>query len=267
MTRERPEEDKAASIVGAATSRRTDRRDRPGAESGTYDFAILEGPREVGALEVTSLAVEGALGLEAAIGRHGQGIETEDLARRWVISLGEAAEERGASYREIKRRLIPFLVAIEAEGRQSFHTQDGWRSSAVRRLIEALPVETGFSYERTKQPRVLVLPPGRAAMVGGEVAHRAIEEAAAGDRFAGERRKLKASNLAERHLFVWVHTSLWEVWAAVRDESPPERAPVFPEEITSLWLAAMGAPDYAAVWRADRGGPWALLVPGDLGDG
>ncbi len=257
----------AASIVGGALGRQTDRRDRPGAKPGTYDFAILDGSREVGALEVTSLAVEGAIDLEAALGRHGQGIETADLARRWVVSLDEAAEERKIPYLEIKRRLIPFLVAIEAEGRQSFHTQDGWRSSAVRQLIEALPVETGFSYDRTKQPRVLVLPPGRAAMVGGEVAHRAIEEAAAGDRFAGERRKLKASNLPERHLFVWVHTSVWDVWAAVRDEHPPDRAPVLPEEITSLWLAAMGAPDYAAVWRADRGGPWALLVPGDLGDG
>ena len=63
----------------------------------------------------------------------------------------------------------------------------------------------------------------------------------------------------ERHLFVWVSVTVFDVWSAVHDGHPPSRAPVLPEEITTVWLAAMAAPGDVPVWRAARGEPWTLV--------
>jgi hypothetical protein len=258
MSRTRPEEEKAREIVEATLGRQLVRRDAPGGPPGLHDFDMVERGRTIGALEVTGLADEQALGLDAAIHRHGEGIDTEMVARRWWIVLDRAAEGGPIRYTAIKDKLPPLVAAIEAEGREVFRAEDAWESVAVKSLFDALPVEMGTSWNDDKQPRILFLAPGRSAMVSGEVPHKAIEEAAAGERFAGERRKLSASGLPERHLFVWAHSTIFDVWSGVCEGDPPTRPLELPEEITTVWLAAMGATDIAP-WRAERGDVWHLL--------
>lgn len=63
------------------------------------------------------------------------------------------------------------------------------------------------------------------------------------------RDKLRRSGAEERHLLLWVDTSLFAVCC---NDAPPDVTPPLPPEITDLWVAAP-CPEGTVVWHTSEG--------------
>jgi hypothetical protein len=234
--------------------------DVPGAPDGTCDFAIERGDVVVGALEVTMLLDFDRQSLQGWIGKHGF-VETSDLSRSWYVALDDDVLDMKKSPR-FMRTLIEALAALEATGIEDYQRPRMIRPRHVPVLIETLPVLLANSYETAGAARVQLLGPSMGGVAWAGHTHAAIEAGLTGERFNGERAKLRRAGGTERHLFVWIGNNLVDAdLGLILEDEPYPGEPSLGTEITTIWVAAP-APKGTIVWRSS-GGPWERHVVPD----
>jgi hypothetical protein len=257
MSRDRREEPAAQRVVEIVDQVRLVPTDVPGAPDGTCDFAIERGGIVVGALEVTMLLDFSRQSLQGWIAKYGF-VETSDLTRSWYVAFDDDALDMKKSPR-FTRTLIKALAALEAARIEYYERPRTIRPGGSPVLIENMPVLLANSYETADVARVQLLGPSLGGVAWAGNTHAAIEEALAGERFDGEREKLRRAGGSERHLFVWIGNNLIDAELGLTlEDKPYPGAPSLGKEITTIWVAAP-SPEGTILWRS-AGEPWARHV-------
>lgn len=260
MSRDRREEATAQRVVEIIDQVRLVPTDVLGAPDRTCDFAIERGGVRVGALEVTMLVDFDRQSLQGWVVKYGF-VETPDLTRSWYVALDDDALDMKKSPK-FMRTLIEALRGLETRGIENYQRPRTIRPGHVPELIENLPVMFANSYETAGAARVQLLGPSIGGVAWAGSTHAAIEEALAGERFVGEREKLRRAEGTERHLFVWIGNNLIDAELGLTlEDQPYPGAPSLGSEITAIWVAAP-APEGTILWRSS-GGPWERHVVPD----
>lgn len=228
-------------------------RDRTDQGVGAHDFDLYRAGHLVAAVEVTASkdrAIEETL---AAINDESKGGQSVPAQRCkldwWVHPLQLVRSDR------LRRNIDDYLSEVEAEGvRDFFSWVDAGTSPAVARIFYDLQVEGARVVRQNPPGQIRIALPRGGGYVNAIDVQRSVEaEAAKTD----NRKKLRASGLEERHLFVYVEPTYYLPWKALVRERPPESAPALPDEITRVWAAAASySPGGFVVWSAERGQRW-----------
>ncbi len=234
-------------------------RDVPGAPPSTRDFDIVWPEGRRAALEVTTITDRFERSAMAALGKHGTGITTDRLRRRWLVRIAPATSEGRPDYPTLRRRLPELLAVLEAASveRVSCDWSDG--EPPIVRDLCALHVDGASSWNSDLQPRILISSPGSATFVGPENLVKAVERELA--ERADVRGKLARSGHEGRHAFFWVEAFDYPAFEGLcSSEQLPDRPAVCPAEVTTVWAAATGFDGELVVWRNTPPGPWEALA-------
>jgi hypothetical protein len=121
-------------------------------------------------------------------------------------------------------------------------------------LLVSLGVE-GIVHSTEGPPAIALTTPD-----GGAVSPERAVEAAMSEVAANRDKLLDATDVTERHLFVWIDGSAWLANLSMREEPPTASAPDFGKGVDVLWVAAvdtqLGRLSASALWRARSGGSW-----------
>ena len=221
--------------------------------SGEYDFDLEYRNGMKVPLEVTSATDQDTAATRAASlnPRHGgpfvsRGRCTHD----WYVHPLPSAR-----INMIRKHVANYLVAIEAEDREEFFAFiDATESPAVSAILQELKIEYG-RVVNWKSPGIGIALPGDGGLVDPVLVNEVIEKLALKP---DNKHKLSTAAGSEKHLFVYLDsTTEYVVWAAARDEAPPDAGPKLPPEITHIWMAALaGDGAWHTVWRAQNGSSW-----------
>jgi hypothetical protein len=217
------------------------------AAGAQVDYLIVENGDAVGALEVGRNTGQSR---QRNVPRN-TSFPAPVLDNSWDLTCSLDA---APTWNELKKDVIPVLQRMEIGGR----TAGGpWRGSSRRsdRELAALHVlnaEVGPTIPPGGTPTVrLNVYWGDGSPPTPETPLTQLEQwlADPGDDQVGMRSRLRATDLAMRHVFVW--TDIYATGAAGRwlDEFPG-RDPDLPAEITHVWLAS-GRTGWS--WAPDRG--------------
>lgn len=253
----RPEERAAAALLETILGARLEARDVPGAPPSTHDYMVVRPGQPPAALEISTLADELRLGLTAAIAKHGLVLDTDELASSWWVELREDAQHE--PYRKVPERLVKALARLEAAGIARFDVRLGSPPEGLADIAD-LPIDYAAVSDDAGPGRVVVLQHSRSSTPWSGHASFAVEIALAGDRLKGERDKLRRSGTQERHLLLWVDTTLFDAYVGLCLDSPPEEGPQLPPEITDLWVVAR-CPTGTVVWHTFGEGWESRTVP------
>ena len=265
----------AAHIVGQVmngTPKSFDRRG-PGARDGMYDFDVgLSNGRSV-ALEATTAAQEDMIGTLAAFSQL-HDVTFPALKYNWSLT-GQHPEgsNRGPDMRGIRRQADVLLGVLETAEVLKF--DERYRSvprttnADVQRALDQLG-RLGV-YAGTAMSEA---PPGEAFIAvglvggGGSVDNDAINQSVAREVDANLA-KLERSDADERHLFVWIDSSMFSEELSMHLGQVPSTGPTLPASITTVWVATWGpGTNYKAntsrLWRATLPGGWEVLQVPEL---
>ena len=194
-------------------------------------------------------------------------LDVPELSASWYVALSQESLEPRRGINELRSKVIPALAELEQRGMDDFR-RDEMREfrilwgEQVRAplLMDGLPVNSAQRGDPDPdEPKIYLIGPADGSIVSAENTHSTIEEALASPRLEGERRKLDGSGREERHLFVWVGTSLYAAHVGIASEDEPADArPILPSEITHLWVAAEGT-EGPVVWTS-TGDQWVRRV-------
>ena len=236
-----------------AISPGTEMRDRTNYGVGAHDFDLYRAGRLVASVEVTASVDQELDQTLAAINDKSKGSQSVPAQRCkldwWVHPLPRARIDR------LREKIDDYLSEVEAEGVGNFFSWvDAGTSPAVSRIFHDLQVECAQVARFNPPGQIRIVRPGGGGPVNAIDVQRSVEvEAAKSD----NRKKLRASGLDERHLFVYVEPTHYLPWKALVREQPPESAPALPDEITRVWAAAAScALGEFVVWSAERGQRW-----------
>jgi len=143
-------------------------------------------------------------------------------------------------------QLAPLLRKLEATSRTSVDATRahpyGGQDQTVDWKLKAVGVSSASSSEPSDEgPMVFITSMSDyVSALGADVTVSEAEKWLASQRpdQQGARRKLMATGLSERHMFVWVDHYDVQASRGLAEHELPARAPVLPAEITHLWLAA-----------------------------
>lgn len=228
-------------------------RDRTDQGVGAHDFDLYRAGDLVAAVEVTASkdpAIEQTLAAINNESKGGQSVPAQRCKLDWWVHLRQRAR-----IDRLRKNIDDYLSGVEAEGVGDFFSWvDAGTSPAVARIFRDLQVE-GAQVVRWNPPgQICIALPSSGGYVNALDVQRSVEaEAAKHD----NRKKLRASGLNERHLFVFIEPTHYLPWKALVSEQPPESAPALPDEITRVWAAtASYTPGEFVLWSAERGQRW-----------
>lgn len=254
-------EDEARQLVEFISGVAVTPWDEGGGAGSRYDFNV----GEQGALEVTSLADEGAEVVLRRASRATTSRPSSRLARTWLVMVdlpnNFGMTERNTEFRGLVDRVEDQLVEMERRGesemsRWSSRVQSlcGDPSCPFHRLAGLRVVSaTAFDVKGLRPPEIFM------SLAHGQVCHgpddlpEAIEQCLAGK--PDNWRKLQVPGKAERHVFFWARQSRWSALRALRTNELPNRAPdVERYGLTGVWAGILGRWDRAVFWS--RGSGW-----------
>jgi hypothetical protein len=257
-----------ASILVAAHSGATEIvvRDPPGSPVQVHDFDLLMPDGRVLALEVTTAANEGAISQRSAIGKR-DWVATK-LADSWTISLPQVGGGPGADIRKLRKKVEARLAMLEEHGHDWFggrppeHDEvedegvtDDDPPREVQEVIEAL---RGLGVIKARRLRdtgetVIWLAASGIHATSPQAVNRAVEPLAQ-DNAA----KLLKAEADERHIFVWIDSTIHGADLMINDDLAPET-----DGIHTAWVArrAIRPEDpVSRLWRVTPPGGWEILV-------
>jgi hypothetical protein len=228
---ERVEEAAAAYVFERLDGRSLILRDVLGAAPETCDFEIQQDGDAFGVLEVTTLTDEVGERFIAALDDHGV-MEDTGLWATWIVSLSKSAVEE-LRIKKLRERLLPVLERLEHEGITELDVRGPSEPTLepLRDALEELSVRRVSASPPSKASRIHLVGPSPSSMVASENAHNAIQEAIGGQRMDGERRKLMRSGAFERHLFVWIMGTIFQVYVGIASDEKPS----IPRLVTTSW--------------------------------
>lgn len=225
---------------------------------GSHDFHLTLPDGNVAALEVTTATDQEYRGTAAAIfdpQLGGNPVAIGKCGNVWILDVHKTAR-----IARIRSEVAQYLTAIESAGIQLFAPWDSVREhEAVVAIMADLGVVAGAVFPTAG--------PGRAYLqIAGEPGMADVEQVLAPisvvSQKSDNRRKLAATEAAERHLFVFIDDSESDALASLLICHPPTDPPNLPSEITHLWVATyFGKRDQFVYWRTDESG-W--LEPGTV---
>jgi hypothetical protein len=221
--------------------------------NGEYDFDLRYSDGTVAAVEVTAAVDQTLTETIAAVRSKKKGgsiIKATVCKKSWLIFPA-----KGASINTIRTAADGCLAHLEHEGIDSFHCVS--TSPSVRNICCQLQVTGGGVISSETEPTIQIAFPIGGGAVGAAIATKTAErESWKPD----NRKKLGASNMAERHFVVYIDAGNGLAWTALTSFTPPPVVPNIPNEVTHLWLIghAEGANEFI-VWRAGINEPWAEM--------
>lgn len=219
--------------------------------AGEYDFHLIYADGSTAALEVISSTIRDHMEMLARLNKHGASVPVVNCQNSWMVEVLPTAW-----IADVRDRVDQYLVSIEAEGLDHFFAKAGAvTSSAVARIFTDLQVIEGQIISATPPPRIWItdfVGTGRGHWVGAADLQSAVEAEA--DQ-TDNKRKLAASQLRERHLFVWIEPLNSEAWSTIINGCIPDEPPLLPPEITHVWAAAE-AQGQIRVWLANPPAAW-----------
>ncbi len=246
------EEDEAAQIVVGHLGGVATQRDPGGGSTPIHDFDVAVSAGQIVAVEVTRHTVPAEVEARAAVA--GRDWKFPSLRYDWVIDMVGHYDVR-----VVHGRVPSLLEAVEAASLEAVQLgkdpPPGPASDALSalralgaRLLYRLSEATGGA------GRIIV---GAAPVAGSTATDIVVDVAEHHANLADNSAKLASASAQERHLFIWVESNHHQVVAAMGFEFLPERPPIIPEHIDTVWLATAFHP--AQVWRYVRGEGWEDL--------
>lgn len=219
---------------------------------GEHDFDLHLPDGRLALVEVTAAVDAAQRSAHASITNDRQGGQFIPA----ILSRGDwyVTPSPGAQIKKVRANVDRYLAEIEGEGRISFFAPlDAHESAAVRAIYDDLHVEYG-SRVKWNTPRTIVIGlPGKGGWIDPETVNAAIiAEAQKPDNL----RKLSTEGYAERHLFLYVDASAFEVHAPLLGGVLVASPPTFPAPMTHGWVASHMSAEFAVVWEAETGGEW-----------
>ena len=199
---------------------------------GEVDYLIVEDDDVVGALEIgrntSHIRRPRDMSFPAPV-----------LDHSWDLTC---SLDVAPSWNELEKAVVPVLQRMEIGGRTAGGPWRGSSRQSDRELaaLHVLNAEVGSTVPPGSTPTVRIkVAWGDAPLLGPRTPLTQLEQwlAKPGDDQAGVCAKLRATGLAERHVFVW--TDMFTTDGAGRwlDELP-DRNPDLPAEVTHVWLAS-----------------------------
>lgn len=247
----------AARVLAGRLEGRINWRDVPNAGNGMHDFDVVGSSGKVlAAVEVSSIQEPAVRATRAKIvttNRLDLGLTTG-----WQITVGE--QQR---IQPIVDGVAPILNGLAEMGIARFSGPQALENPAAQRLVRgagALGIVEGHVLADAKPARLVLSVAGATEVNMNELTNAVERELLRPD----NRRKLGAAPIGtERHLFVWAHSSRWDLVRVLLDPAyglPP--AAELPPEVDTVWFAAsLEAPEKltpARLLTAHRrdGGAW-----------
>jgi len=219
--------------------------------NGKYDFDLEYFDGRLAALEATASIDRAQLEFLAAIKRQKKGapgFPAEKCRSSWMISARSSARAT-----VLRQKLDIYLSVLELNGISRFSLVD-LDIPSVSAICNDLEVEHGFVVLTSTPPAIYVLPAGAGAVIDPA---NAIEAGWRESWKDDNRKKLRASHAAERHLVVYIDLLHDSAWTAMNWAEPPPQIPDLPPEITHIWLLAEGeTPGEVVIWRAETVRSW-----------
>jgi hypothetical protein len=214
---------------------------------GECDFELHYDNGTIAAVEVTSSQDRTYVETVAALRKQGNVVPAVKCKQSWMVFPNS-----DANINKIRAKIDGCLFEVERVGASKFNWLRG--PQCARDLCFDLKISSGSVFSAEGEPQIFVSGPGGGGAVGANLAIEAGEKEAWKD---DNRKKLGASDAAERHLVVYIHVSNGLPWVALTDFQPPTILPKLPEEITFLWLVGQGrATDEFVIWQAGVKQPW-----------
>ena len=243
----------AEQIVSEKTGGTTRTRDVPGAPPGTHDFDVVLPGGYVIAVEATTHADSGQLGLYAAIRQRGDWIFPE-LNCSWDLLIDPATRVR---------ELHAEAGSLLARHPGVLADMDAFRPRADSRLYQ-LGVRAVRKLPQLSPPQVICEPDNFDLRVlepqDGRTIAQVVERLARLK--AGE---LEAAEADERHLFAWIDFFQKTALADLGFTGLPQANPVLPAPIDAVWIAEAFCPGRVLTYRLRDGwtdhGTWQLEAP------
>ena len=130
------------------------------------------------------------------------------------------------------------------------------RERSVYASLAQLSVYRAMTTGSEHPPGLYLVEASADVAAQGSYTHQTIELALLAGRFQRERVRLRRSVTPERHLFIWLSATLYDARKGLASsDRPPNEAPTLPDDITTLWVAALSQPDRLVTWRSS-GGTW-----------
>lgn len=234
--------------------------DEGGGHGPRYDYNF----GEHGAVEVTSLADEGAEFVLRRAARETTSRPSSRLNRTWLVMVGLPNDfgksMREAEFRGLTERTEDQLLKMERRGESEMSP---W-SPRVQGLCNdsecpfhglarlGVTSATAFDVRGLRTPEIFM------SLAHGNVCHgpndlpEAIEQCLADK--PDNWQKLQISGKLERHVFFWARESRWSALRALRMDELPSRAPdVEKYEVTGIWAGILGRWGRALFWSANTG--------------
>ncbi|MBF5000707.1 hypothetical protein IRT45_26565 [Nocardia sp. BSTN01] len=262
---ERREEYAARLIVEANTEYQLEVID-DGSADGLVDYRLLDRDgRMVGALEVGRNTVQAARGSEKAYwNKVAGGRRVAGLTKTWLV-LCERDETR---FNRLLAALAPLLAELESTARTYVdagraHPFGGLDQSVDWKLKALGVLSVSCVDPRGDGPEVFIESlSGYRSALGAETTVGEVEIwlSSTGSDQQGARRKLSATAMPERHMFVWVDHYHVQASRGLAEPELPARDPVMPGEITHLWLAADSGLRGIGGWHWSPTQRWSRLA-------
>jgi hypothetical protein len=225
-----------------------------GDAQGAHDFNLVRDGCIFAAVEVTTTTRPAVAEMNSILEQMNYSLLVKQVRRNWNVYISEKSR-----IKLIREQMDSYLAEIEKEGlREFFSETDSTVSLAVERIWKNLKVEAGFSHSASNSPKILVSHCGGGCMVSAEYVQEAVERES---RKPDNRRKLCASSVNDRHLFVIIDAVTdYPAWKGMNSCEPPLSLPNLPVEITTVWAATWARPATGyVVWRVTPPRPWEDL--------
>jgi hypothetical protein len=243
-TRPWDSEGHAEAVVKSRLGGVVKRVDPGGGAQQRHDFDVHLGDGRTIAVEVTRHNVETSLKrLDAVAKRNRRPFAT--LRFNWVVDF---VPEYNVGY--VLERISAPLEAFEADGIEEVLLRGDDVLEGAHAALQALGARLVYRLGPA-EPGGGVVVLGEASSGGATAPEVIVDVVEHHAHLEDNAAKLsRASEAAERHLFVWVETSQHQAVAAMAFGFLPERAPMLPDFIDAAW--AVTAFDGARIWRYRR---------------
>lgn len=249
-----------------------ERVDVPGGPPGRHDFELVTGERRI-AVEVTACVDPEAASFADALDEHALHRSVPDVSRSWEVRLHENArlagliEDVGPLLADLDELRVTGLARLgEYDQEPLIRLDQDAVTSDVREAVSALfdlGVDTAWSHlahEGSQVVEFIRRSSGGSARTEDRVT-TVVNQAALAK--AEVLSRPAATDLDERHLFVWIDSDLcddveFSLWTGYPPAAPP---PHLPDAIDHVWVAAWSLTPgegvgHLVIWEALRGGPW-----------
>jgi hypothetical protein len=232
--------------------------DIPGGEPGCHDYDIVLSSGRRIALEVTRSTVPAERAARAALNRERA---VPGLTVSWRLNIPSDIDDVRGLFRDSPSQ----LNILAAQGVHHFDTRELPQDPVVRAAVEglaALAVRRGADFPAFEPPSLFFSSTEFGATAADVVVGLVEREAGKADNL----RKLRKAGAQEAHLWVWLERTHGGAYTMVASHRHlPQRTPRFPQDITTIWVAGLGAhrdgqPAPKGLWRVTAEGQWEDLT-------